>query len=222
MASLDCMGCFCTPKPVMYTLQKSSKISRVHDGLLGVNTPSEIRKSQEIWVSHHELFMGKYLNKMRSGVAIASQYILRVNKKLHNSSDIAPLYNNTGSLFPSELDKANILNSYFESVFIKDDGYLPTFPSRLPITTPTTEINDIHISPAVLQSAMKKLKTNSAAGSDLLHHFYSKAHHSFNYPLTILFRNCIDLHDLPKNGNLQLSPQNSNLVPHHSHPTTAL
>ena len=122
-----------------------------------------------------------------------------INKKLHNSSDIAPLYNNTGSLFPSDLDKANILNSYFESVFIKDDGNLPTFPSRLPITTPTTEINDIHISPAVLQRAMEKLKTYSAAGPDLLPPmFYSKAQHSLNYPLTILFRNCIDLHDLPK------------------------
>ena len=55
-----------------------------------------------------------------------------INKKLYNSSDIAPLYNNTGSLFPSDSDKANILNSYFESVFIKDDGNLPTFPSRLP------------------------------------------------------------------------------------------
>ena len=44
----------------------------------------------------------------------------------------------------------------------------------------------------------KNLKTNSAAGPDLLPPiFYSKAQHSLNYPLTILFRNCIDLHDLP-------------------------
>ena len=71
-------------------------------------------------------------------------------------------------------------------------------PPRLPSAYPPIELNDIHISLAVLQRAMDKLKTNSAAGPDLLPPiFYRNTQHSLKYPLTTLFRNCIDLHQLP-------------------------
>ena len=72
------------------------------------------------------------------------------DKKIHNSSEIAPLYNNAGTLFTNDSEKANLLNSYFESMFIKDDGNLPDFPFRLPSASPPIELNDIHISPAIL------------------------------------------------------------------------
>ena len=42
----------------------------------GVKPPLKIRKSHGIWVSHHELFMGKYLNKMRSGVQLHPQNVI--------------------------------------------------------------------------------------------------------------------------------------------------
>ena len=50
-----------------------------------------------------------------------------INNKLHTTSDIAPLNNSSGTLLTHDLDKANLLNTYFESVFIKDDGNLPPF-----------------------------------------------------------------------------------------------
>ena len=75
-----------------------------------------------------------------------------INKKIHSSSGIAPLCNNAGTLFTNDSEKANLLNSYFESVFIKDDGNLPNFPSRLPSANLPIELNDIHISPAILQA----------------------------------------------------------------------
>ena len=121
-----------------------------------------------------------------------------INKKLNNSSGIAPLHNDAGVLLTSDLDKANLLNSYFESVFIKDDGNRPSFPSRLPSAIPPIEISDIHISPSNLLRVMKNLKTNSAAGPDSLPPiFFHHARFSLIHPLTILFRICIDLHELP-------------------------
>ena len=62
-----------------------------------------------------------------------------VNKKLSNHSGIAPL-----KLVTDDDDRANLLNSYFESVFTHDDGSTPSFPSRLPDNTHTSDINTSH------------------------------------------------------------------------------
>ena len=66
-----------------------------------------------------------------------------VNNKLSNNNGIAHLFDNNGNLITSDIDKANLLNDYFKSVFITDDGLLPEFPSRLP--PDLSEIHDIHI-----------------------------------------------------------------------------
>ena len=50
-----------------------------------------------------------------------------INNKLHTTSDVAPLHNSSGTLLTHDFDKANLLNTHFESVFIKDDGNLPPF-----------------------------------------------------------------------------------------------
>ena len=75
-----------------------------------------------------------------------------VNKKLSNSSGIAPLKHN-GQLLINDIDKANILNSYFESVFTHDNGSLPTFPHRL---QNNDHISDIKISPQIVFNIYSK------------------------------------------------------------------
>ena len=67
-----------------------------------------------------------------------------VNKKLTSSSGVAPLINSEGILISADIDKANLLNKYFESVFIQDDGNLPIFPSRFPTVNHDT-LSDIQI-----------------------------------------------------------------------------
>ena len=96
----------------------------------------------------------------------------------------------------SDVDKANILNNYFQSVFTIDNGLLPTIPSRIPSTSPG--ISDVTISPEIVFRLLSKLKINSAAGPDRLPPiFFRKASISLCFPLSILFRLFIDLHDLP-------------------------
>ena len=71
-----------------------------------------------------------------------------VNNKLSSPSGIAPLFNSQGQLLTSDLDKSNLLNRYFESVFTLDNGIIPNFPNRLP--SDTLGINDITISPTIV------------------------------------------------------------------------
>ena len=71
-----------------------------------------------------------------------------VNNKLGTKSGIPPLKSDLIILLTSDIDKANLLNKYFESVFTKDDGNAPQFPCRLP-NDKITEISDIKISPQI-------------------------------------------------------------------------
>ena len=72
-----------------------------------------------------------------------------VNGKLCSSSGIPPLTDSASNLITSDIDKANLLNSYFQTVFTKDNGILPHFPSRLPPNSPEV-LDDITITPTII------------------------------------------------------------------------
>ena len=111
------------------------------------------------------------------------------------------------------------INHYFHSIITMDDGILPNFPSRLHSTTdthtPTTStaphpppssnpsftISDVRISqlsPRIMISILYKLKTNAAPGPDQLTLIlFKKIASSISFPLSLLFRSIVDLHELP-------------------------
>ena len=97
-----------------------------------------------------------------------------VNKKLTSKSGIAPLKNKDNTLITEDVDKANLLNDYFHSVFTTDDGTLPPFPSRL--ASDNIKISDIRISPKIIEKILEKLKINSAAGPDNLPSIFFSPH----------------------------------------------
>jgi hypothetical protein len=119
-----------------------------------------------------------------------------VNKKLSSKSGVAPLKDPHGNLILSDIQKANLLNEYFHSVYTKDNGHLPPFPLRLP---PNCEgLDNIDISPEIVQRIMSKLKKNSAAGPDNLPPiFFCSTSHSLSFPLATIFRSLIETKDLP-------------------------
>jgi len=58
-----------------------------------------------------------------------------INRKLRNSSSCAVLYDQTGSGFYSDLDKAELFNAHFHSVNVDDNGNLPIFSRRADANT---------------------------------------------------------------------------------------
>ena len=119
-----------------------------------------------------------------------------VNNKIGNKSNIAPLKTSSGDLLTSDLDRANLLNEYFQSIFTLDNGITPQFPSRIDNTN--NGISDIEITPEITFQILKKLKTNAASGPDglplILFHYTA---HSLSVPLSTLFRSLIDLRSVP-------------------------
>ena len=59
-----------------------------------------------------------------------------INNKIGSHSTVPPLKNNLNTLLLSDIDKANLLNQYFEPVFTHDDGFVPPFPSRITNNNP--------------------------------------------------------------------------------------
>ena len=103
-----------------------------------------------------------------------------VNNKLGSHHGIAPLHDSSGNLVVSDLEKANLINTYLHSIFTLDDGTLPAFPRRVPDTSP--DICDIQITQSIILKIISKLKSNSAAGPDGLPPiFYQKTGHFLNF-----------------------------------------
>ena len=120
-----------------------------------------------------------------------------MNSKLGNSSGIGPLHDQDGNLLFDDKAKAELLNQYFHSVFISDNGILPHFPSRFKFYP--QNLNDVTFDIPDIIKILKKLKTNSAAGPDNLPPvFYNKTAHNIAYPLKQLFRTFIDSRTLPQ------------------------
>ena len=65
-----------------------------------------------------------------------------------------PLKTNAGTSLTSDIDKANLLNSYFQTVFTKDDGNIPNFPDRL--GNNNAKISDINLSTLIIHKIKKK------------------------------------------------------------------
>ena len=124
-----------------------------------------------------------------------------VNGKLGNPTGTAPLRTADGILHCSDSKKATILNEYFHSVYTTDDGNLPHFPSRLPSTT---NINDVKISPQIIAQILNKLKSTSPGPDNIPPIFYKQAAVSMAFPLSILFRTYIDLHEIPSEWKLSI------------------
>ena len=173
------------PKNIRKLLSRKAAIWR---RLGAVNTPDLKEKYRKIALECKQAILNFDIqreNNILEANNLGAFYKF-VNKKLSSCRGIAPLYDPSGNLIVSDIDKACLLNEYFQSVFTLDSNKLPDFPKRLPPTLPG--ICDVSITPTIVKQVLHKLKINPAAGpGGIPPIFYNKTELSVNFPLSLFY-----------------------------------
>jgi len=86
-----------------------------------------------------------------------------INRKLGRQQSIGILENNNGQYVTSDVGKAELLNSYFSSINVQDDGNNPVFHRRV---ADSISIDTVQFTPAKLLKVTKKLNNKTTADPD--------------------------------------------------------
>ena len=123
------------------------------------------------------------------------------NTRHKAKSTMGDLRSSTGELEHTPKGKADILNSFFVSVFTNEDLH------RMPVLTPRdpaiSELSDIDISTADIERRLSALKACSAPGPDGIHPcVLRETHQELREPLSLLFRRSLDMGRVPSQWKL--------------------
>ena len=123
------------------------------------------------------------------------------NTRLKTRSGIGALRDSSGELESRDSVKAGILNSFFGSVFTREDpaSAIPT----LSIDGAIPELSDIEISPSKVMSRLDALNPCSSPGPDEIHpRVLQETQRTICVPLAMLFRKSLDSGTVPHDWTL--------------------
>ena len=117
-----------------------------------------------------------------------------VNRRLRYKAGVGPLFDDDGKLVTNDLYKSELLNKYFASVGVTDNGIMPS----VVYDTPSNKLNSIIFTKASVLKAMKKLKYNLSSGPDGLPPlFFKKLQHSLAEPLALMYTQLLSVSAVP-------------------------
>ena len=138
--------------------------------------------------------------------------ILKSFIKPNNKASIPPIEDND-QVYTNEHDKANILNSFFQSQSFLDDRDAP-LPAILP-TTLESELNTIVLITDEVESVLKILPVGKATGPNgLSNRILRELSHELSIPYCSLFNQSLDTGDVPssyKEANVCPVPKKGDL-----------
>ena len=117
------------------------------------------------------------------------------NSKLTNKPKLGDLEQNDGSYTQDDQTKAQLLNTFFSCVFMRENTEsMPTIASR----HDDTLVSDLIIAPAINAKKLMKLKPTKSAGPDGLHpRVLVETADTICYPLEIIFTKSFNEKHLP-------------------------
>ena len=119
-----------------------------------------------------------------------------VKQETRSSNTIAPIKRADGSLATEPEEKAQLLNSFFASVFTKEN--LNQKPDMADQHPPNTLLNDIEFGREEIENEVKKLKSGKSAGPDNIHPRVLKETISvISAPLALIFNKSMQVGQLP-------------------------
>ena len=102
-----------------------------------------------------------------------------------------PLRNAKNELKMQDSEKADILNQFFSSIFVKDDNNNPTFPKRV---SNEFTLTSVQITPAIVFAAIRSIKpSNSLDPEGFPSKFYHQLSAELSTPLSIIMQASIDV-----------------------------
>lgn len=107
-------------------------------------------------VHEYEVSREKHLIEARNTGALYKY----INSRLGRKHSIGILKDNDGQHVTSDIDKAELLNSYFSSVGVQDNGVYPEFKRRV---ADDIKLDTVNFSPAALLKICKKLKPKATS-----------------------------------------------------------
>jgi ribonuclease P/MRP protein subunit RPP40 len=118
-----------------------------------------------------------------------------VNSKSKPKCSLPMLVDKAGSHVFDDAAKASLLNDFFSSVFISDNGVLPDLGS---IPSPEFPFSGLYCSPDLVRNAIQKTKSSHSCGSDRLPPvLFKKLVHSVITPLCTIFNISLCTSKLP-------------------------
>ena len=109
--------------------------------------------------------------------------------KINNKRNVGPVLSNGSELVHDAKDKAELLSEYFRSVFVTDDNRTSdvTYPTTVEDGNLDT-LTEVHFTSLAVSRVLRKLKSNSAGGPDLVPPIFLKNCCTYlSYPLSRIF-----------------------------------
>ena len=131
----------------------------------------------------HEHHVNKEKSLIESGNL--GRFYKYVNRKLSTKTGIGVLKSDAGDLITDPANQAEMLNAFFATTFVTDNGTLPDFPARVP---PDMSLSYIAFPADDVARKLNKLRVDSASGPDGLPTCFLKKMSKFiSQPLSKLF-----------------------------------
>lgn len=151
---------------------------------------NELSKKCRKTIHQHELIAE---NKMIESKSVGSLFKF-CNKKLKHSSNVGAILDTNGNLLIEDCDKAKGLNNYFGSVYVVDNGKLPTMQNRIN----NDVLNSITFDPDSVYKAMKRLKSKLTCDPDGFPPYLLKQlASSLSDPLSLIYSSFMSVGGVP-------------------------
>ena len=117
-----------------------------------------------------------------------------VNGKLSCKRGLCAINDDKGGVITGDAERANLLNDYFTSMCVDDDGKTPAFDQVV-----SENLENIHFTPETVHAAIKQLKLGGAGGPDgFPPRVFKKLAVCIKDPLSLIFTSFMSVGQLPR------------------------